>query len=214
MFRKRKIKLLLFLIGAIAGVYLFLFSPFFQIKEVEGIPAERSKEYVGKNIFLLSPSRIREEWVSLPEVREVTVEKKLPSLIRITVEERKPVLSFRKDRKWWGVDEEGVVFPVSQPQNSPPLFWKKRNLKPGEKYPELEGTVKIYQEFLKNLPGWEVRSLEIKKGGVILRTTKGITIIFGLENIPSQIRRLKKIIKSLKPLSSIDLRFGEEIIVR
>lgn len=214
MFKSRKVKLVLSLIVSFFAVYLFLFSPFFRIREVEGVPEEKGEKYMGKNIFLLSTSRVREEWIELPEVKDTVVEKKIPSLLRIRVEKRKPVLSFYRDRKWWGVDEEGVIFPLSKPMKSLPLFWREKEIEPGKSYPDLRGAVEIYLQFREKLPQWEVRSLEVKKGGIILRTTKGITVIFGLEDIPSQVKRLKKIIETLSPLSSIDLRFGEEVIVK
>jgi len=193
----------------------FLLHPFFRIKTIKTENfSSLLKKYKGKNIFLISVKEIRKDLKSIPEIKEVKVSKKFPSTLEVHIEKRHPFLFFRRDKTWWGVDEEGVVFPSRPSSPSPLVIWKK-DFSAGEKFSELSNGVKVFREFRHHFPQWEIRSLEIKETGIFLHTNRGITIIFSGEgNVSQQMARLKKIIDKVRPLSCIDLRFGEDVIVK
>ena len=171
------------------------------------------EESQGENIFLFPITRKARTLEKEPKVKEVKARKLLPSTIKWEVILREPALCIRKRGKWWGVDEDGVIFSVDKPAKYPILL-RDGDIEEGKVYPDLRIAVLIYRELRKEIPSLEIRSIETKEKAVIFRLGEGIRVIFAQEDVYSQIQRLRKILKKRKPSSYIDLRFGEYVIVR
>lgn len=102
--------------------YLFLFSSYFQIKEItildnHEIRGEDIKTAIleeintSKNIFLADTAASTELIKKrFPKIANVSVKKKLPSKIAIQIEERKPIVALEGNGAAYYIDKEGVTF--------------------------------------------------------------------------------------------------------
>jgi len=217
LFKKKIIfKLLPWVIG-IGGFFWFIFfSPFLRIASVIVNPPSLAylvEESRGENIFLFSLADKARALEEDPRIKEVRTKKLLPSTVEWKIVLRKPVLCIRKGSKWWGIDEEGMAFAVSNPVKYPILL-RRGEIEGGKVYPDLKSAVLIYRDLQKEIPELMVRSIEVKSEAVIFRIGKGIKVIFAQKDVEPQIRRLKKILGRVKVSYYIDLRFGEQVIVK
>ncbi len=109
--------------------YLFLFSSYFKIRDIslKGTSRVHSQEiwetlkpilnssYFASNMIFFKTSAaedlLKEKIHSLKEVK---INKKLPSTLEIVIEERKPALIWEVEEKSYLVSEEGVVFAEAE----------------------------------------------------------------------------------------------------
>jgi len=217
LFKKKIIfKLLPWLIGAGGFLWFIFFSPFLRISSVVVNPPSLAyllEESQGKNIFLFSVTDKARALEKDPRIKEVKAKKLLPSTVEWEIILRRPVLCIRKGSQWWGIDKEGVAFAVSKPTKYPILL-RKGEIEGGKVYPDLRSAVLIYKELQKEIPDLLVRSIEVKSEAVIFRINKGIKVIFAQKDIEPQVQRLKKILGKTRVSYYIDLRFGEQVIVK
>ena len=64
----------------------------------------------GTSLLLLQIRRIEERLAALPELCAVTVKRRFPSTVQITVEERTAAASLLDQNRFWLLDREGVLF--------------------------------------------------------------------------------------------------------
>lgn len=146
--------LILILFGEV--FYLIIFSPIFQIKEVEIMGAGKvgaqdiqniqnlaqshlSRNFFlfsSKNIFFLKAKKIQEALLErFPEITNVNLKRKFPDRLVIEIEERRPVAIFcqgesEDSQKCFFIDREGLIFEeVSEENRSDYLVIK--SVKPG-----------------------------------------------------------------------------------
>ncbi|MFW6238622.1 MAG: cell division protein FtsQ/DivIB [Halanaerobiales bacterium] len=102
------------------GLISFLSSPLFRLSRIEvtGLKILEQEEvvtssfresYEGKNIFLLNREQMSKKILDNPYVSEVIINRKLPSAIRVQVEERKPVGKINNNGNYLVFDHQGVI---------------------------------------------------------------------------------------------------------
>ncbi len=93
-----------------------------------GIPQVRGNTFVpseaiasasmlqGRNVFLLSPSKVAAQLVlSQPGLKNAAISVLWPNRVQVTVQERAPILDWMQGGQEYWVDAEGVFFPVAKP---------------------------------------------------------------------------------------------------
>src|SRR5690606_4168766 len=63
----------------------------------------------GEAILGFDPEAIRRRLVALPWIRHATVERRLPDMVRISIEERRPMALWQRNRSLVLVDERGEI---------------------------------------------------------------------------------------------------------
>ncbi len=125
---KKQLMIWAFAAALVIGLIFLIFSafrwfifknPFFEVQKIETIGADIPKSYIfslhGQNIFSIN---LKELYLSLrgkyPYAKEISIIKKLPNEIDITITQRIPVLVIKKGRAIYPVDEMGMVLPSTQ----------------------------------------------------------------------------------------------------
>lgn len=120
-----KIIIIIFIIAFFLA-YLLFFSPIFKVKSLDimGTPSEQSQVYLesfnGTNIFQLHPSAIKSELSILnPEFANIRVSVGIPSVIRVTFQERSPALVWQSGDNIYLVDDNVVAYKkiLTKPDN-------------------------------------------------------------------------------------------------
>lgn len=75
-----------------------------------------SRQWIGMNLFQLDIDRVQNDLQALPWVERVSIEKKLPSTLKITVTERRPVALAMLDGSMRYVDKRGNAFAELTPE--------------------------------------------------------------------------------------------------
>jgi hypothetical protein len=126
-------------IGLLVIIGSLLWSPFFQVQEVQiqGMsridPAEIQAiaDVANLSIVEVNAKQIREDLTAaFPEIEKVIVSVGLPNLIGITITERTPMLAWQNGDQVQWIDSQGFLFPARgeapplltiQSQDEPPL---------------------------------------------------------------------------------------------
>lgn len=111
-----------FLILFFKGAQYLFYSPYFSIKDIKIESSSEDLNYIseicevcrGKNIFRFNSKILKEELAKNSKFKEIKIKKRLPNTLIISVERRQPIASLLKNGKIFGVDEEGVLFPIEQ----------------------------------------------------------------------------------------------------
>jgi cell division protein FtsQ len=70
----------------------------------------QTRTYTGLNLFRIDIAKVQRDFESLPWIRRINIEKKLPDTLRIRITERVPVALLRDRDRFAYVDGEGVPF--------------------------------------------------------------------------------------------------------
>ena len=225
----------------IAGVfsYNFLFSPFFQVRElrVSGNQKTASGEldkliwsdlgreiflFQSRSIFLASPDRIEQNVIQMfPRIATAELKRELPDILTATVKEREQVAIWCGEARCFLVDKEGVIFEESGKegyfvlQNS----GSGEDLRPGQKVILSEKLSRILE--VKNRAAADA---QLVVNEVFLASDKRINARTGegwefyintSDDISWQMTRLKLVLAEEIPaekrpgLEYIDLRFSK-----
>lgn len=130
--KNRLFRLTISVLMILGGIfYLIFFSPFFQIKEIkisgtEKISGEELKRSVEsqiqkkllffptKSIFLVNLGDIRNNLSrSFVELAGIDLKRKLPDVLTIKIEERKPAAIFNHEERLFLIDREGIIFDTA-----------------------------------------------------------------------------------------------------
>ncbi len=111
-------------------VYVLFFSNVFSIKKytIEGVSFSEKEinevlhKYKSKNIFLTSSSEIKQELSKINFVKGVVIEKKFPSTLLLTVEERVPVGQIVTNSKSILISDEFMVLDIRAIDDDIPIF--------------------------------------------------------------------------------------------
>jgi cell division protein FtsQ len=110
--------LLVILLGA--ALYYVWSSPFFQVESLDVTGLQRlsnealnsATNVVGQSILFVEPAQIQDDLLkAFPELSEVAVDIKIPNSVIVSVVERKPILTWKQEKKVFWVDSTGVVYP-------------------------------------------------------------------------------------------------------
>jgi len=111
----------LIVLGLSFLLYQLWSSPTFMIQEAELIGLQRLSSrdvntvlrLVDEPIFMVNPGELKSKiMTSFPEFSQVQIEVSLPNSVRVTVDERVPILTWRQDSRTVFVDANGVAFPL------------------------------------------------------------------------------------------------------
>lgn len=115
---KATIVLILVTIGITAGCLL---TPAFNLKEIKVSGQERvSKEEISNklennfdiNIFKLNISKLEKQVEEIPYVKEATIHRKLPNILNVKIEERKPYAIIKYLESYVVMDKYGYVLEI------------------------------------------------------------------------------------------------------
>lgn len=133
--KKRKIKpiaKLILLVIIFIGIIIFaMISPMFNIKKIEVIGNEKlSSDTIislsgvseGKNIFRISKKDITKKIKEDSYINSVSIKRKIPSTLEITVKERKKVYQIKVINSYVYLDYQGYILEVSAKDGKVPII--------------------------------------------------------------------------------------------
>lgn len=228
--------IVLLIAGSIAGIgYLFLNSPFFEIKEVHvigGVEAEKLKIgkkaealYDFRNIFTVDLKNAGSFLVKeVPEIKQIEIRRRMPDTLEIEVLIREPV-AFIASGRGIVIDREGIVLS-SELKGSGDLILVKginfflRTPRSGE----VVRTRAIDKALLlidlikrKNIQKrHRVKYIDISDLDNIIVSVDNVVVKMGNDDFQWKINRLKEILEDpaidAKGIGYIDLRFEDAVI--
>ncbi|HKZ07558.1 MAG TPA: FtsQ-type POTRA domain-containing protein [Methylomirabilota bacterium] len=217
------------------GVRWLLTSPRFAVAavEVRGTSRLDAAEVVaasrirqGQNLWRLDARAAAAGVESLPAVRRAEVVRDFPNRVTIVVEERRPFTLVHAGRLHW-IDEEGVrvasegravtvALPVISGLTDEEIAAASRA--PSERV--LTG-VRLIRTLLRAGSPLVAQISEVDVGrsdGPVLYTVDGIEVRLGAEEWDSRIPRLAGVLAQVassgQPVSAIDLRFRDQVVLK
>lgn len=117
--------LVLFIAGPISILgWLVFFTDTFSIQEVTVVDArdntkqaitDKMKPLLGKNILFIETSSLKQSILTdIPQVRDVLIARKLPSALKITVQEKQPALLLLSNGQYTFIDKNGIAYENAQ----------------------------------------------------------------------------------------------------
>jgi hypothetical protein len=193
----------------------------------------------GDNLLAVDLPQIKRHLELSPLIREVSVERIMPATLKIRVTEREPmvqayVLAPKSGESGFDIavyylDDEGYVM---KPMDSPPRGGAaqenyavltglgRADLRPGRKAesPQVYASLRLLETFARSpmLGVVDLARIDISTPEVLLVTTsQGAEIVFGMENLETQLRRWRAIhdfgLKQGKQIASLDLSVTNNI---
>jgi len=218
------------LIGFIAfGIFGIVFrSHLFAIKSVE-IEGDKSllggsvlhflEGLKGKSVFAIRPWEIERSLSRIPGIKTARVEKPSVHVVKIILEERKPLAVVKKGKSFTCFDEEGVTIPcwgdgaplveIKEREATQPLLEKRELLQ------EAISLAAVWRDTF-DLPLQEIEVVHERL--FILRLQNGIVIkCGGVLNLKSKVSLLKPYLREVKIRSirviGFDVQAGEDIVI-
>ncbi len=118
MSRKKKI---LFILGAIAMVLLFLLSPIFKVREVvlvdkgeKNTNFDVEKFVIDENFFLFNTEKYEKELISTGLIESVTIDKDFFCKLRVEITWRSPIISLKSGNSDIILDKNGYVLYINE----------------------------------------------------------------------------------------------------
>lgn len=172
----------------------------------------------GENLFLMDIDRAKKKLDGLPEIRSVSIERRLPDTIEIGVERRLPVFLISTPEeggadsaasetfvpgKSFLCDREGVIM---QPNRLADEFLHlpvlrglgASRLVPGKKLEEDRFTSAVaLNEALSEIPeeSFRIRSVDVSKPyAIVVTDVSNARFTFGNKDLPGQLERLRKLL--------------------
>jgi cell division septal protein FtsQ len=226
---------LLVLAAPAAGIGWLVTAPRFAVTsiDVEGIsrvPAARVRAAAaiapGTNVWRIDPGTVIERVEAVPEIQRAEVIRRYPNRVTIVVEERRPFTLVHAGRLHW-IDEEGVrMAPESRAVTIPlPVIsgLTDDEIASASKAPServLTG-VRLIRTLLRAGSPLVQQISEVDVGrsdGPVLYTVDGIEVRLGAEEWDSRIPRLAGVLAQVassgQPVSAIDLRFRDQVVLK
>jgi len=200
--RKRKKdwkkKLLVFLLLSFS-IFILLFSPLFNISNIEVIGNSKVTPesvinstglYIGQNIFRINKITIKEKILLIPYIESVKIQRKLPNKIYIEIKEKEPIATIEFMGSNIFIDENEYILESTlingEESNIPNITGFNLNtIVVGDKIKldnieYLQKIIKVLHEIKVNSYLNEIKSSYIDaNGNIILNTRKGQQVIFG-----------------------------------
>lgn len=185
-----------------------------------------ARPLMGQNIFQLDLQSITEQFKTNPWIENVSAARRLPSGIRIQVQERTPYARIQLDKTYL-MDHYGVlIVPDNKRYGSLPLITgvKVRGVEPGHEIP-VAGIVPGLQamHFMNQLGAFEddpVQKFHMSSPLKLVFTTgkRGIDIYLAVDRIQEGFENLKIILdamdSNLTGIHYIDLSFKDKVVVK
>jgi len=226
--------LAIFLVIAVAGiVWLFLYSPVFEVRDVSyhgkvRVPEQKlsaaEEAIVGRSMFLVSLDSLRRLIESYPEVKKVIFKRKLFHTIDCYLIERKPVALILSPSVY-GVSEDCVLLKndLNPDYMDLPMITglSAKELGTEKGMEKIRKAITVLNLFKQS--GFEgeieVSEIFIRDGDVsMVIGSKGTVIRFGKDKYDKAIRKLRAVFGILAREkhfpSVVDLRFDGQVVVR
>lgn len=232
--KRAKIHYIIIMLLSVVSLYFFIQSPFFEIKKiyVKGTNhltinqvLELANIQPGINILKVNSSKIKEGLSAHPWIKDVQVERKLPSTVNVYIQEREGVAIVPSVGGYLVVDETGVVLKSMEHlgQLVLPVITNvnlEENLPYGEKIKNKQ--TKDVLGIINQLPEVvHARVAEIAVAeGITFFAMGGLEIRLGtVEHIDKKLQILSDIFNNtdesvLKKIIYIDLRFNGPPIIK
>jgi cell division protein FtsQ len=198
--------------GVALAIWVAFFSPLLAIKEITLSGAKRTTaddvaRAVGldssDNLLLLKTDEVAAAVKELPWVKSVTVDRKLPGTVKLTVTERSPAMVVALGEKKYLIDRRGrVLSPTESAEGLPVLAGLQEGLPdPGERLrsAQLTGALEAFSTFPRGLR----RDVRAVFAPTVERITfqlfDGIQVRFGAaEDMRSKIAVLEVLLERLR----------------
>ena len=180
----------------------------------------------GVNIFTVDLEAIENAMERDPRIREVTISRRLPSTIAVTIREREPVMLIGGERLL-ALDEMGMVMPIdgtSLPLDIPVLTGVNPPVDPGDGAHHLciqkglEIRRAIGQEAVTLWDAVSEINLSQPESPCLYLSPNGTEVRLGGGDLHTQIQRLWIALRDLAAqeavVNTLDLRFKDQLICR
>jgi cell division protein FtsQ len=199
---------------------------------------------MGQNLLALDLSRIKSELERVPAIRSATLERALPSTLRLRITEREPLAEVQAPRTLpngtvivavYHLDEDGCVLPPLDPrQRATPApaaaleFPIIMGIEAGELVPGRRITAPAVRAALDLLIAFaespmvgldDLRRIELVSADILqVSTVFGAQVTFSTRDFPKQLRRWREIYdygqQSQRHLAWVDLAVANNVPVR
>lgn len=173
------------------------------------------KNLLGQSMSLANTQKIKENISHLPWIKRVSVQRKLPNTLSVFIEEKTPIALWQKDGKHTPLDEDGNI--IKAPATPLPALIISIGEDAPKHTPKLMGALDKYPH-IKSRVLSTVRIGKRRWNLILDDLTNGMTIYLPDTNWEKALDRLDSLNKTEKilsrPLSLIDLRFEDKLIVK
>jgi cell division protein FtsQ len=198
--------------GVLLAVWIAIFSPLLAVREIALSGAKRTTaEDIARvvdldssnNLLLLRADEVEAAVKKLPWVKSVSVDRKLPGTVKLTVTERSPAMAVALGEQRYLIDRRGrVLSPTESAEGLPVLAGLQESLpEPGDRLrsAELNGALQAFSAFPRKLQ----RDVEAVFAPTVERITfqlsDGIQVRFGAaEDTRSKIEVLEVLLARLR----------------
>ncbi|MGB9598332.1 MAG: FtsQ-type POTRA domain-containing protein [Minisyncoccales bacterium] len=220
-YQKRAFFVFIFLFLIFYFLGLFLFGPFFLIKDFQiksQDPLLSKKIFLflkTKNLLFLNKEKLKKEIEKrFLEIKKISLKKIYPDLMQIEVEERKGILVFCSQECLLS-DQDGFLFSNQIKQEIPKIFVEEKVFlgKTILSQKEISFISQVVNEIKKNNISFE--KIRVEKGDLIFENKERFSIFFDLKKDSQwQLEKLFTFLEKgiekekLEKIKIIDLRFG------
>ncbi len=204
------LKLLIMIIVVICA-YEVLTSSIFDIKRISVNDCryytkeqiiEKSGIKAGNNMFKTSTRRASEKLLEEPYIKEVKIKRKPPSVVEISILERREFASVPLSKKYAVIDDDGMVLSIAETPPQVPLIEgvKVKKAKVGSAL--VTETNSMYSSMIRILKAAEKNEITIKKIGADKAVLKiyvydSLCIVGTGKNILKNIGGIDKVLKNM-----------------
>lgn len=125
-----------FIVGIAGSAWCAIFSPLFEVKDIQVSGTQKIKDQEcitlleeqvkkevafipSKSLLLFDLKRAKDELMArFPQAQNITIERKFPSTIYASVQERQPIAVFEAGGQKFFIDENGVAFETVSSENN------------------------------------------------------------------------------------------------
>lgn len=128
---KTIIKLITLILLIIGGVVFALVSPIFNINEINVINNEQistdtiislSQLQIGQNLFRFNKNKVEKEIKTNPYIESVSIKRKIPNKVEITIEERKKNYNVEFLNGYAYINNQGYILEISEQKLDLPVI--------------------------------------------------------------------------------------------
>jgi cell division protein FtsQ len=198
--------------GILLAVWIAFFSPLLAVREIALSGAKHTTaEDIARvvdldsshNLLLLRADEVESAVKKLPWVKSVSVDRKLPGTVKLTVTERSPAMAVALGEQRYLIDRRGrVLSPTESAEGLPVLAGLQASLPdPGDRLrsAELKGALQAFSAFPRKLQRDVVAVFAPTVERITFQLSDGIQVRFGAaEDTRSKIEVLEVLLARLR----------------
>lgn len=230
---------------AVCGMYIFIsHSSRFCVKRIhvqgnrrasEKEILEKAKIELGTNIFRMDLGKIHDQVKEDERIKEVWVKRRLPDLLLIEVEEKKPALWINLPEGLYGLSQDQEIIPLEEEKPHPDLpivsglsspsasGRRSRGIVPYRRWPNVKA--KLALDFCDTVSEEDTSfeqiiseiNLQDEDNLVLYLNPGAIRVNMGKGSFKTKWKRLKAILsyqEKTGQLTCLDLRFKDQVVLR